>query len=53
MDDLTTHHLPGCTDVNADLQACATSGPHDLAPQAPGHARFIEDLEAIGGAINV
>jgi hypothetical protein len=47
------HHLPSWTDVDTDLQARATSCPHDLALQPPGHARLVENLQAIGGAIDM
>jgi hypothetical protein len=46
-------NLPPWADVNPNLQARATLCPYDLALQPPGHARLVEDLQAIGGSIDM
>ena len=51
--DLAMHDLPAGADVDSNLQADATLRPHDLALQAPGDARLVEDLQAIGGTIDM
>jgi hypothetical protein len=46
-------NLPTWADVDTNLQAGATLCPYDLALQPPGDARLVEDLQAIGGSIDV
>jgi len=53
MHDVTLYHLPAWTDVDPNLQARATSPPHDLALQPPGHTRLVENLQAVGSAIDM
>jgi hypothetical protein len=53
MHDLAMDNLATRRKVNADLQVCAAARPHDLALQPPGDAWLVEDLHAVGGAIDV
>lgn len=47
------YNMPARGDVDTDLEAHATLRSHDLALQSPGHTRLVEDLQAIGGSINM
>jgi hypothetical protein len=47
------NNLPTRADIDTDLEAHATLRSYDLALESPGHTRLVEDLQAIGGSINM
>jgi hypothetical protein len=41
------------TNIDADLHTCATACSDDLSLQPPGDARLVENLQAVGGSVDM